>query len=112
MAVCGPFMGRIFCLRTWVILALLPLFAGCQSMLPQTKPPLTDEGEVLLYVEPSPRKPTGSGSIGEIVAKKADGGEYPIALKLTELRGREMKRQRFWGRPSCPPASMMVSRSK
>lgn len=100
----GPLAGRSLCLCALIAFSLLSLFAGCESMLPQIKPPLQDEGEVLLYVEPFTQEAGRLRfEIQEIIAKSVDGGEFPVALKLTELRGREMTRQRFLGEAELPP---------
>ncbi len=104
MAVHGPLAGRALYLRALILFAFLPLFAGCQSMLPQTRPPLENDGVVLLYVEPFTQEAGRLRfSIEGIFARSVDGGEFPIALKLTELSGREMTRQRFLGEAELPP---------
>ena len=96
--------GRSLCLRALIAFALFPLFAGCQSLLPQIKPPLQDNGEALLYVEPFAQEAAGLRfTIGEIFAKGVDGGEFPVSLKLRELKGKEMTRQRFLGEAELPP---------
>ena len=98
MAAHGPLAARSLCLRAFVVFALLFLFTGCQSMLPQIRPPLQDEGQVLLYVEPFVQEAGRLRfDIEGIFARSVEGGEYPVSLKLTELRGREMTRQRFLG---------------
>ncbi len=104
MTVHDPSTGWSLCLRVLVVLALLSLITGCQSMLPQIRPPLQDEGEVLLYVEPFVQEADRLRfGIEGIFARGVDGGEYPFSLKLTELRGREMTRQRFLGEAELPP---------
>jgi YVTN family beta-propeller protein len=73
-------------------------------MLPQTRPPLQDEGEVFLYVEPFVQEADRLRfGIEGIFARSVDGVEYPFSLKLTEFRGREMMRQRFLGEAELPP---------
>jgi len=104
MAVPGPSVMGSFRLRLLIALAIFPLLAGCQSMLPQTRPPLQDEGAVLLYVEPFVQTADSLRfDIEGISARKAEGGEFPFELKLSDLRGREMTRQRFLGEAELPP---------
>ncbi|HUJ90581.1 MAG TPA: hypothetical protein VLX12_10325 [Syntrophorhabdales bacterium] len=103
-AVHGRLLGRSLYLRALFLFALLPLFAGCQSILPLARPPLQDNGAVLLYVEPFTQEAGRLRfTIESIFARKADGGEFPVSLKLSELRGREMTGQRFLGEAELPP---------
>jgi YVTN family beta-propeller protein len=73
-------------------------------MLPQTRPPLQDEGAVLLYMEPFTQEADRLRfKIEAISARRNDGVEFPVALKLPEIKGREMTRQRFLGEAELPP---------
>ena len=76
-------------LRLPVLIAFLflPLLTGCQSMLPQVKPPLQEEGEVLLYVEPFPQEADRLRfGIEAISARRDDGGEFPVASSFRRSR--------------------------
>jgi YVTN family beta-propeller protein len=104
MAVCGPLPGRSLYFRALIALALLSLFAGCESMPPRVRPPLGDKGAVLLYVEPFTQEAARLRfGIETIFAKAVDGGEFPVSIKLMELSGKEMTRQRFLGEADLPP---------
>ena len=94
--------------RFFVLIAVfcLPLVAGCGTMLPQGRPPLENEGEVLLYVQPFPQEAERLRfRIEAISARREDGVEFPFTLKLSDVRGREMARQRFLGDAELPPGS-------
>jgi len=97
---------RSFYLSGLIVFALFPLLVACQSMLPQTRPPLAEEGAALLYIEPFTQEADRLRfEIEGISARKADGGEFPFSLKLTELRGREITRQRLLGEAEMPPGA-------
>jgi YVTN family beta-propeller protein len=77
-------------------------------MLPQVRPPLGAEGEVLLYAQPFPQEADRLRfRIEAISARRDDGMEFPVALKLPEIKGREMTRQRFLGDAVLPPGAYL-----
>lgn len=68
--------------------------------------PLTDEGEVFLYVQPFPQEAERlKFNIEGIFALKSDGTEYPFSLALSELSGSVIKRQRALASAQLPPGS-------
>jgi YVTN family beta-propeller protein len=89
--------------RMSVLLLLLVLVGACEAPLSRVKPPLLDEGEVLLYVQPFPEE---AGRLRfefeEISAVRTDGTEIPFALSLAAIKGREMTRQRLLGEARLP----------
>jgi YVTN family beta-propeller protein len=91
-----------------MVFLALPLLFGCESMLTQVKPTLEAEGEVLLYAQPFPQEADRLRfTIEAVSARREDGVEFPVALKLSDIRGREMVRQRFIGDVVLPPGSYL-----
>ncbi len=75
-------------------------------MMPQMRPPLEEEGEVLLYLQPFPQDADRLRfKIESISVRRADGAEFPVSLRLAEFKGREMRRQRLLGTAVVPPGS-------
>jgi len=72
------------------------LLSGCQAMVPQLRPGLEQEGEVYLYLQPFPQEAERLRfTIDAISAISSDGREYPLSVSLSELKGREVTRQRL-----------------
>lgn len=89
----------------FALLCLL-LSGGCQSLVSQLKPALEEEGEVLLYAQPFPQEAGRLRfKIDGMWARRNDGAEYPLSLKLSEMKGMEMVRQRFLGSVQLPVGS-------
>jgi len=79
---------------------------GCQAKFLLLKPPLEQEGEVYLYLQPFPQEADRlKFKIEGISALRSDGVEFPFSLSLSELRARDMKRQRLLGSVRLPPGS-------
>jgi YVTN family beta-propeller protein len=75
-------------------------------MISQLKPPLEEEGEVFLYIQPFPQEADRLRfRIEGISLRKSDGMEIPLTVKLADLRGRDMTRQRLLGSAQVPPGS-------
>jgi len=92
------------------VLLIPPIFlvflVGCQAKFLQLKPPLEEEGEVFLYIQPFPQESDRlKFKMDSISAVRNDGMEFPLSLSLTELRGRDMRRQRLLGSVRLPPGS-------
>jgi YVTN family beta-propeller protein len=61
---------------------------------------------VLLYVQPFPQEADRLRfKIESISVRRSDDTEFPVSMKLTELRGREMTGQRLLGTGVVPPGS-------
>lgn len=99
------------CLLRCFFVLLLCLFIG--SCLPEGfaprdflfKPPLVNEGEVVLYLQPLPQE---AGKlrfeISAISALKTDGSEVALSLLLNELKGADLVgRQRWLASGNLPP---------
>jgi YVTN family beta-propeller protein len=77
-------------------LCLLLVLCGCQATLSKFLPPLEEEGEVYLYLEPFPQGAERLRfNIEAIFAVSADGREFPLTISLRELKASDMKRQRL-----------------
>jgi YVTN family beta-propeller protein len=72
----------------YYIFLSLVLASGCFHPQPLSQPPLENEGEVFLYLQPMPQEAHKFRFvIDSIAARKEDGTEIPFSLKVTELRG-------------------------
>jgi YVTN family beta-propeller protein len=88
------------------ILCLLFVLLGCQPSLTALKPALEDEGEVYLYLQPFPQEAERLRFILEgIFAVKGDGREIPLTIFLSELKARDIRRQRLLAYGQLPPGS-------
>ncbi len=89
------------------LLLLLTVFlflAGCHLPPQQAKPVLDEEGETYLYIRPfSHEAERLRFTLETVSAVRGDGVEIPLALRLAELRGSEMNRQRFLASKPLPP---------
>ncbi len=82
-----PFLG---------LLILWPFLFGCEATVSLVRPPLEDEGEVYLYLQPFPQEAERLRfSIDAISAIHGDGREVPLSVSLSELRSRDVRRQRL-----------------
>ncbi len=80
-------MSRLLVAATWVLVA-----AGChlRAQLPTTLPPLADEAELSVYVQPLPetaRRLTLSLESAGVVG--FDGTVVPLQLELPRLAGKD-----------------------
>lgn len=88
------------------ILTFILFLSGCQATISRLKPPLEEEGEVFLYLQPFPQEAERLRfKIDGISALKNDGGEFPFFISLPELKAVEMRRQRLLGSAQLPPGS-------
>jgi YVTN family beta-propeller protein len=97
---------REFRVRTSLFgLLIVGLFlSGCQAMVPQVRPGLEQEGEVYLYLQPFPQEAERlSFTVESIAAIGSDGREFPLTVSLSELRSRDVKRQRLLAAGVLPP---------
>ncbi len=80
------------------------LLVACQAVLPRLRPPLEDEGEVYLYLQPFPQEAERlKVTIEDIFAVSGDGREIPLSVKLKELKPTETVRQRLLAAGDLPP---------
>lgn len=86
------------------VVAVGVVLAGCGVGLPQLRPGLEGEGEVYLYLQPFPQEAGRLGfNISGISALGLDGGEIPLTVRLGEVRGRDVNRQRLLAVGFLPP---------
>ncbi|MBP2674780.1 MAG: beta-propeller repeat protein [Deltaproteobacteria bacterium] len=94
------------CLLPRALLAAL-LFAGlaaCQARPSLQKPPLENEGQLVLYLRATDAETDRlTFRLESISALRADGGAVPLALHLREIRGRDPKRERMLASGNLPP---------
>lgn len=87
-----------------VAILLLAIFSGCHARSVLVKPALDEEGELVVYLRPLPQEAEPLAFMLEgISAEKEEGGSYPLALSLTEIRGEKPQRQRFLASADLPP---------
>ena len=87
-----------------------PLFLLINSCFPQqsvVKAPLTQEGEVVVYLQALPQEAEKLGfTIEAISAVRADSSRIPLSLSLTEVKGHELVgRQVLLAVGTLPPGS-------
>jgi len=72
------------------------VLSGCQLKSAYLKPPLEEEGEVFLYVQPFPAEARPLRfHIGEVAALREDGAAFPLSLAVSEFTISSMSRQRL-----------------
>ena len=82
------------------ILALV----GCQAATSRLRPPLEEEGEVYLYIQPYPQEAERLRfSIEGMSAVSDDGREFPLEVSLREIRPNDLRRQRLLASGKVPP---------
>lgn len=80
-----------------LLVILLLASAGCGQKLSLLMPPLTDEGELYVYLQPMPQESDKlSFTVSGISAVSENGAETPLNLNLTELKGADIKTQRLF----------------
>lgn len=88
-----------------VPLALLFLSA-CEAKPLSVKPPLEEDGEVYVYLQPIPQEAQRLRFFIESVsAVKTDGSEYPLNLYVKEFKWEQEPRQRLVASGVLPPGS-------
>ena len=90
---------------TFLFICFLPLL-GCQATLSKFLPPLEEEGEVYLYLEPFPQEAERLRfTIDAVFAVSSDGREFPLTGPLHELRASDVQRQKLLASGRLPPGS-------
>jgi YVTN family beta-propeller protein len=89
-------MTRIFSSLTSGIILCVFVLAGCKTIPVQAMPPLEDEGEVLVYLQPFPAEAVSLRfTLRSVSVVREDGTELPLALSTTDYSGESMTRQRL-----------------
>ena len=86
------------------ILLTLSLLLACQAAISRLRPPLGEEGEVYLYIQPYPQEAERLRfSIEGMSAISSDGREFPLEISLREIRPGDLRRQRLLASGRIPP---------
>lgn len=89
--------------RFGILLPFLVVLAACQTKIPAIPPPLTQEGKLIVYLQPVPdvvhRLRFALGAAG--AAK--DDSVLPIPLLLPEIQPSQLDRQRLLSSAALPP---------
>jgi len=104
-----------FCHRTlgfamrYALCAMLVLgMLACQASLSRVRPPLEEEGEVYLYIQPYPQEAERLRfTIENVCAVSGDGREIPLELRMREIKSSETRRQRLLAHGQLPPGPYM-----
>ena len=89
-----------------VLLYLSAILAACQIKAPLVKPPLEEEGEVYVYLQPLPQEAERLRfTLEKFTLVREDGSAVPLSLRLTEFRREEMRRQRLLASSRVPPGT-------
>ena len=93
--------------KSLIIICLFLLILGaCQATLSRLRPPLEEEGEVYLYIQPYPQEAERLRfSIEGMSAVSSDGREFPLEISLREIRPGDLRRQRLLASGRIPPGS-------
>ncbi len=90
--------------RLYFLLITVVFLSGCFATTARLKPPLEEEGEIFLYVEPLPGEAERLRfDLSEIVARRDDGTEFPLTLAITEFSVSTINRQRLVASGRVPP---------
>ncbi len=102
-----PFRSQRVLMNSLLTIALsLLLLSGCALPPSALKPPLEDEGEVQVYLQPFPKEAEKlKFSLERLSLVAADGREFPLSLAITEFQAGSLQRQRFLAAGRVPPGS-------
>jgi YVTN family beta-propeller protein len=90
--------------RLCFLLITVAFLSGCYATATRLMPPLEEEGEVFLYVEPLPGEAERLRfDISEIVAQRDDGRKFPLTLAISEFSVSAINRQRLVASGRVPP---------
>ncbi len=90
--------------RLCFLLITVVFLSGCYATSARLKPPLEEEGEIFLYVQPLPGEAERLRfDISEIVARRDDGTEFPLTLAISKFSVSTVNRQRLVASGRVPP---------
>jgi len=82
--------------RAFCILFPLIILSACTVAPIHVRPPLENEGAITLYLQPFLQEADRlTFTLTEVAAVKDDGQEFPLELRIKELKGTAIKRQRL-----------------
>ncbi len=80
----------------FIIIMSFLFFSGCAGVSSVVKPPLEEEGEAYVYIEPFPQEAERLRfQLEELSAVRGDGTTVPLSLSLREFKRGDMNRQRL-----------------
>ncbi|OGP64820.1 MAG: hypothetical protein A2169_04970 [Deltaproteobacteria bacterium RBG_13_47_9] len=86
------------------ILLTLSLLLACQATLSRLRPPLEEEGEIYLYLQPYPQEAERLRfTLDGVFAVSGDGREFPLEISLREIKASDVRRQRLLASGPLPP---------
>jgi len=89
--------------RTVALAILGLLLSGCGAATLPLRPRLADEGEVYLYLQPFPQEAERLRfRVEAVYALHSDGRELPLSVSLSDLRRRDVSRQRLLAKGYLP----------
>jgi YVTN family beta-propeller protein len=89
-----------------IISMFLLILVGCQAAISTVRPPLEEEGEIYLYVQPLPQEANRLRfTVEKVFAVSTDGREFPLDVFLHQLKGSDIKRQRLLASGRLPQGS-------
>ncbi len=98
--------GFRFALRYALCAMLFLGLLGCEATLGKFMPPLEEEGEVYVYLQPFPQEAERLTFTFETVSiVSTDGRSFPLSLRFSEIKGRDLQRQRLLASGRVPPGS-------
>jgi YVTN family beta-propeller protein len=84
------------------------LLFACQAMPSLVKPRLEEEGQVFVYLQSlSQEADRLTFRLEGMSAVRGDGTTVPIALRIAEIRGKELKRDRLLASGELPPGQYL-----
>ena len=91
--------------RNITVVSVLALLAGCQMAARNVKPPPLDaEGELRVYLqEMPPQSERLKFSLEGLAATRSDGQEFPLTTALSDVSGKDDRRQRVLASGRLPP---------
>jgi YVTN family beta-propeller protein len=88
------------------ILLTLSLLLACQAAISRLKPPLEEEAEVYLYLQPYPQEAERLRfTLDGVFAVSGEGREYPLEILSHEIKSSDVRRQRLLASGRIPPGS-------
>ena len=98
--------SRTFVPLNVIAVVLLVACSSCATLPLHVKPPRGNEGVVYLYLQPFPQSADRlTFTLAGVSAVRDDGQEVPLSLRLAELKGKELTRQRLLCQGVLPPGS-------
>ncbi len=96
---------KVLCAMLYALCVLF-ILVGCQAAISTVRPPLEEEGEIYLYIQPLPQEADRLRfTLEKVFAVSSDGREFALDVYLRQLKGPDIKRQRLLASGRLPPGS-------